>query len=1113
MRPRIDSSQKKQQPEAGDKNVREEARLEENLNFIQPMGNEAANTGYLNQKPQGANENNILDLTEFVDQEEDFVPRGGRKQDPFIDPEADDPNNSMYLNSSHNIVNENNMVSRNNISRGRLNLISNESDSENSESIIRISNKKSDKQKNKKKPEQKDAKKALEVAEKIAEKPDEFPALSTYAPDADLAAVKGRGKSGRKIKSKNAPENILESPEKAGTANVKGIDDARWKDAAVKRLMEVELENASPEDMKEFRADEMQKLKNWNFDAQKLDDVSKKRGKKKSFLSYLAGGMGKLLSLALEIITFGHFWRAKSTARFLFTDTDKWQLTKDYQNIPGWNGAKFDPGATRGEDVAADFRRVPTVWSRLIAAKAADTVQRNGQAEEKPLDPVVSVMVKQPIPGTAETMDGREMGHTMIGIEYSRKSAISGRYERYKLQYGFYPAGMGRNISTGMTMLRHDAKLPGQLRDDYGDRYDIGRRYPASPEQVNDIFAASEKYAEGGYSYYDRNCATFVKEMVVNTAHLTTGGDIFEKAEVGFSHLANLGLFGSEAFEQNSKAGTENRLMDLMNQEDTSYQNYGNKRGTKRDYVNYRKSMNKSGSMTRETYIPAQIGERLRRMEGDQTGEISSYKFNEPMKNKKGEVLVGLEAIQSAIDKYGSELQEENFGILKNIPQDQAPIELNNLTNFLNMMGDPLTELEGSIRDKISEENKKNPDGKKIKREKAREYYFLTPDELRNAREKLSENISKVNILLNNYLKNDQSVHQPLLNMISLLNYAIEYVDELYQKCIRGGSTIEDGEVILDDIREEMTNRMISVKAGEEDASFTPTHYESYIQIYKDPETAIKKYNRLKVLREKKKNSGNWTKSKVSTLKHKIQSTFNAEDETLLTFEEARELNTLERLEDLALDFDRSHNYMLEKNSYKQQDIDYAFQLHNKETNGLQKADEVQPGKNDISQDVRDKYKSASGIYITLFMNKFFSDLKEQWMKDPDEGGISLDEAGNPPAVYKWMDKYLSDRIKRKKNGFEMLVKGIYRSIKSNDPNKIVEEKEVMDRLSNMILEICINRNFEGDYEAKAVRGYLNLSSAITMIPNNKSSEYTKLVSDLFHKCDLEDSGLELQFN
>lgn len=134
-------------------------------------------------------------------------------------------------------------------------------------------------------------------------------------------------------------------------------------------------------------------------------------------------------------------------------------------------------------------------------------------------------------------------------------------------------------------------------------------------------------------------------------------------------------------------------------------------------------------------------------------------------------------------------------------------------------------------------------------------------------------------------------------------------------------------------------------------------------------------------------------------------------------------------------------------------------------------------------------------------------------MKEPDEGGISYADAGNMQAVYQWMDKYLSDRIKRKKDGFEMLVKGIYRSINTNDPNKIVEETEVMDKLSNVILEICINRNFEGEGEPKAVRGYLNLSSAITMIPKNKSFEYTKLVSAMFHQCDLAASGLELQFN
>ncbi len=81
--------------------------------------------------------------------------------------------------------------------------------------------------------------------------------------------------------------------------------------------------------------------------------------------------MGKLLGLALQVVSLGHLWRLKSKARYALTDKNKWQKKKDYQSIPGWDGAKFDPEATGGEDILADFRRVPTVWSRLIAAKAA----------------------------------------------------------------------------------------------------------------------------------------------------------------------------------------------------------------------------------------------------------------------------------------------------------------------------------------------------------------------------------------------------------------------------------------------------------------------------------------------------------------------------------------------------------------------------------------------------------------------------------------------------------------------------------------------------------------------------------------------------------------------
>ena len=319
--------------------------------------------------------------------------------------------------------------------------------------------------------------------------------------------------------------------------------------------------------------------------------------------------------------------------------------------------------------------------------------------------------------------------------------------------------------------------------------------------------------------------------------------------------------------------------------------------------------------------------------------------------------------------------------------------------------------------------------------------------------------------------------------MISLLNYGIEYVDNLYRESIRGGMT-ED--MKANDVRDEMAHTKIAVQAGGEKEIFSPTHYESYIQIYKDPKTAIEKYARYKFLNKKVKENSPMTEA------------------------EEKELDKLERLETLALQFDNAHNYMIEKDNYNQQDIDYAFRLHDKETKGLQTADEFQ-GRNDVNEDVRDKYRSASGIYITLFMNKFFRDLKEQWMKDPEEGGVAATDCMKFSIVQTWLDKYLSDRVKRNKNGFEMIIRGLYRSMKAAAPDSEVDEQGLLDRLADMIMQICINRNFEGDYSSKGSMGYISLSSAILSMVKKNSFEFTKLVSKMFQNCDLADSGLELR--
>ena len=113
------------------------------------------------------------------------------------------------------------------------------------------------------------------------------------------------------------------------------------------------------------------------------------------------------------------------------------------------------------------------------------------------------------------------MGHTMIGIEYSRFSQISKRYERYKLQYGFYPVSLG-TFSDKMAKGVNDIIVPGKMMDDAGHTYTVSRRYPATAKQVNAILQASETYADGGYGCYARNCTTFVKDMAEMRKEIST---------------------------------------------------------------------------------------------------------------------------------------------------------------------------------------------------------------------------------------------------------------------------------------------------------------------------------------------------------------------------------------------------------------------------------------------------------------------------------------------------------------------------------------------------------------------------------------------------------------
>ena len=106
---------------------------------------------------------------------------------------------------------------------------------------------------------------------------------------------------------------------------------------------------------------EMEKIKSWNFRSQRLERVIEKPGAGNKFLSFLGWAVGSLLSLPVSPVMY-----IASYITSLFGDKAKMQKKRKHKMIPGWDGKTFDTEAS-GEEILADFRRIPTVWSYLTA--------------------------------------------------------------------------------------------------------------------------------------------------------------------------------------------------------------------------------------------------------------------------------------------------------------------------------------------------------------------------------------------------------------------------------------------------------------------------------------------------------------------------------------------------------------------------------------------------------------------------------------------------------------------------------------------------------------------------------------------------------------------------
>lgn len=809
--------------------------------------------------------------------------------------------------------------------------------------------------------------------------------------------------------------------------------------------------------------EDMEPVKGFNFTPIKLPD-RRKVGKKDRFLSALAWYSGKTLGKLVGLIGNIIYWPLIHVPLKIYKkfsgkgknkkqiEPEKFQKVRRHDLIPGWDGEKFQE--PRAEDqksndpIEVDFRKIPGVWSNMIAAEAEDE-------HGAPLDPVITVYVNEPEEFSDDLIANKDIGHTFIGIDFSHFSNRTNRFERYNVKYGFFAPG-GDNASSYIAGHYKNATVPGQLLNGESYRYDISRSFPAKPWQVNAIMKASETYADKGYSLYERNCTTFVRDMVVGTAHIAEAENILKPEEINLSHTGNAGTFLAVAFSANGRLGMENNLKTMAAQEDMSYERMGNQRVTKEEYDRYQKTRAKGGSWKKIGLSPNAAAENMRRYTSPGLGLLNaqlydgkkkygSYKFEDLPRI----VTLAAEEVRDVIQKITPpELQDQN-----NVPE-----ELKFIKNVLLRISRPIDTLINTIDD---ERTVKNIDEAR----KLSEYERLTPAFLKERRSELMTHIKSLNTLLFKYYKNDKRLHLPVLHLISLLNRVVESIDIAYDEKTLERTDDSD----LGNLREEMMKKSYMISAGGKLVHMTPSHYESYLQIFKTPEKAVASYARFNAL-ETKMNMGE-----------------------VLTKDEKAEYAKLSRMEKLALDFDRSHNYMLDKQNYQQQDIDYAFALGVKEK------------KNAARGPMLANHRSSADTYKSIFLEKIFGGMRKKLMKNSAEGGIDEEQAGDEENIAAWLDEDMTRSVSSKMNEMKMILKALKNSIDAPDREKMYTE------VNDLFLGDWFARLFvRGGSNSEKMKVLMNIvpTSFVTLM-DEKNGKFPKLMQkliDMVLKEDQEDS-------
>ncbi len=636
----------------------------------------------------------------------------------------------------------------------------------------------------------------------------------------------------------------------------------------------------------------------------------------------LRNTIGVVSALAVNLVT--------GTEALLFESGRKKnaQEKRDHSSVPGRKGETFKEEVVRkndkGEDIDiySDVRRGPLVWEKLSAGDPEDP-------------PEVTIMIEQSKRGSKKALESLEMGHAMIGLSYSRYNKMTKRKERYQLKMGFYPGG-GLVMGTALSQLG-GAIIAGRLDEDNDHNYDISRRYQVKPGDINKILRAAETYADKGYSYYKRNCTTFVVDMakLVNLP----GTDELKEDEMDFNLKMDLLVHTVTAGQDSGIYMGANAISSRMNKMDLDYLNFGQKRFTKEDLDRYYKSVGK-GDIIKKGYSPGGVGETLR---NSNKGELGAY-FNEHKKIKVNDLNL-------EIGMKGSLLWTK---IIHKIPPNQINASDNEAMQAIIGVGD------GGIGALIQDEN-------------------ATSEQVRAAHKKVRNAMKTVSRYYTERLGNDASLNSDVMNLLSLYEVALSNADVLYDVVLKRLVKGDVGISRYDFTHTEKQIVFLDNKNKKITAHMKPGEYEGYLLSHKTPEEAIKlksRYEEIKKIPEKER-----------------------------TKEQKAEMDRLFYDITLANDFASANRYILEKDTFDEKDIKYAFH----ELPAMEKS--AKEGTRIIGDFI--EHFSPSFTYQGVIFEKIFGGFRKLKLD-------SIPEFNDQVAV---LDSYLFDSFEKNHEMLRMIIK------------------------------------------------------------------------------------------